>query len=89
MQIQKIKPIWIGCKVLASLAADGHGIALAQSNYLLARGITTGCGRATFCPDDKAENFEMAVFATRARQFPDGRPRDADNFFLSLSALLQ
>jgi hypothetical protein len=32
-------------------------------------GITSGCTATLYCPDSKVQNFEMAIFAARARQF--------------------
>jgi hypothetical protein len=32
-------------------------------------GITSGCNTTLYCPDDKVQNFEIAIFSARARQF--------------------
>jgi hypothetical protein len=32
-------------------------------------GITAGCTAALYCPDDKLQNFQIAIFSVRARQF--------------------
>lgn len=44
--------------------------AAAWIEQLAAEGITSGCGRSTFCPDGTVSRDQMAVFLTRAFSLP-------------------
>jgi hypothetical protein len=45
---------------------DVSGAAVTQSNFLFAQGITSGCGAATFCPNDNLDRSTAAVLIIRA-----------------------
>ena len=47
-----------------------HTLFVEHIYWLVAQGITTGCGPTTFCPDESVTRGQMAAFLSRALQLP-------------------
>ena len=47
-----------------------HTLFVEHIYWLVAQGITTGCGPTTFCPDESVTRGQMAAFLNRALQLP-------------------